>query len=72
MLTNCCKMPTLGIRCSGCGHRQTVNGVKPKQTRDIAKRNPGFVITELRGRAKAKAYGRQLQRSGQLSTQQFG
>ena len=76
MLTNCCSMPRTetksGVRCSGCGHRQRVNGQKVGQTRDIARKNPGFIITELRGRHEAKSYGRSLQKNGNLSAQQFG
>lgn len=63
-MTTCCNMPKYesnsGTRCSGCGHRQTVAGVAPKQTRDIMKRKPQFLFTELKGRHDAKAHGRLL------------
>lgn len=75
MLTKCCSFPRVetnsGVRCSGCGHRQTVNGVKPGQTRDIMKKHPSFLFTELRGRHEAKSYGRSLHQNGNLNTTQF-
>ena len=45
---------TPGKRCGLCGHRVTVNGVPPRQTRDIAKTRPWFVLVELHGRHRAK------------------
>jgi hypothetical protein len=64
-------MPRLGERCSGCGHRKAVNGVPPKQTRELAMKNPSVIVTEMVGRARAKRYGRHLVRNGNLNPAQF-
>lgn len=41
-------------RCPLTGHRQPVNGVAPRQTRELAKRRPWFAVTELAGRRQAR------------------
>jgi len=58
-LTMCCgRVRWRGLRCTGCGHRQDINGVPPKQTRELALRRPWVVVTELAGRARARRAGR--------------
>jgi hypothetical protein len=56
--SDCHNAPMHNNRCTNCGHRQAVNGVLPAQTRDLMKKNPAYMITELKGRAQAKKAGR--------------
>ena len=44
-------------RCSGCGHRQPVNGVPPRQTRE---QPPATWLAELLDRYRARLVGRWL------------
>lgn len=49
----CHNAPCVKNRCTKCGHRQFGT-----QTRDLMKKNPAYLITELRGRSQAKKAGR--------------
>jgi hypothetical protein len=44
-------------RCTDCGHRQPVNGVPPRQTRELP---PWRWLPELRDRRRARLVGRWL------------
>jgi hypothetical protein len=41
-------------RCTSCGHRCGYAGAMPRRTRDIMRRHPWYLFTELRGRAQAR------------------
>lgn len=63
---NACHGPAVTVngkpRCPGCGHRQPVNGVLPRETRElvVGAGLAGVVVayTELRDRYRAKRVGR--------------
>lgn len=54
-MTSCCGAPLVGVRCTGCGHRQSVDQKAPCQTRD----QPWWTWPlELVGRWLARRLGR--------------
>ena len=54
-VTSCCGVPLVGIRCTGCGHRQPVDGVPPRETRT---QPPWTWPAEFAGRWLARRLGR--------------
>lgn len=48
--TKCCDKPKWRNRCTGCGHRQTINGVAPRQTREMP---PWMWVVEIANRYRA-------------------
>jgi hypothetical protein len=53
--SRCHEAPLWCNRCSACGHRQPVNGVAPRQTRELP---PWHWPGELVNRRRARNFGR--------------